>query len=103
MATMLPITRHAARITSRRTISSSSARSTRHRRLTARSGCGRGGRAAALACGDALQPLLCGLCFGSTRSECHDLLPRLLRAIEIALAERQHDALVEERLRVLRI
>ena len=36
-------------------------------------------------------------------AQAHDLLPRSRGAIQVLLAEREHDALVEQRLRVLRI
>ena len=41
--------------------------------------------------------------FGRAGRELHDLLPYLGGALQIALAEREHDAFVEQRLGVLRI
>src|SRR5688572_26946701 len=44
-----------------------------------------------------------GLPFGALGRERDDLLPRFRRPGEILLAERHHDALVEQRLRVRRV
>jgi hypothetical protein len=47
--------------------------------------------------------LLCRLRFRRARRELDDLLPCVRGTLQVTLAECQHDAFVEQRLRVLRI
>ena len=53
--------------------------------------------------GNSFEPALRRLRFRTVRRKFDDLLPRLGRAGQILLAERQDDALVQQRLRVVRI
>ena len=52
---------------------------------------------------EAVQGPLGGLSLRALRREIDDLLPRLLGAREILLAERPDDALVQQRLRMFRV
>ena len=52
---------------------------------------------------DAFERALGGLPFGAVRRQRHDLLPFRSGGLEIPLAEREDDAFVEQRLRMLGI